>query len=381
MATSKAALLLLILVILSKQYVSAKSAKPDIKNMSPDERAKYMKARDQAMKKQFDDGKMTFASFGVEQIWRDLQKKFTAEPTKIEEIKKELFVIDEKESKARAVKQAQQEGKPFDEEEAQFLEKDFRDSLMGFAKKYQIQPPNKKKGGKQPQGDGVIKDPKLYGLWQKISNMEFSGAELSLLREEMEHYQGKMEEFKLLTSQNPVMQYFQTLDPKAFISSKTLLEDFPDLEEFGLSEEKLQKEKSRYMQLTNIVITGFDRMNLITDQTAEFKQPMVQRMWKFIQEENIKPTEEGEPEKFTPDELEGLKQELIHMENKMNERTKLDIDMAKLKKDVEKDPKKKPAKATINKVNEDQRSVSKEIADKFRSLRAKVGVPKSTSEL
>ncbi|KAJ8974247.1 hypothetical protein NQ317_016542 [Molorchus minor] len=155
----------------------------------------------------------------------------------------------------------------------------------------------------------LFKDKKLNKLWEKAETAGFTHEELLALREEFGHHQDKID------------QYYSLLHdvkekPEDYKESKHNSVD-DSLDKFNEIEILEEKEPNRdYLDKVNLVREkhgeireGFDRLYLIAAKgpaSKEFVEPKVQGLWKVALDSN-----------FTPSELESLRTELLHYENRL----------------------------------------------------------------
>ncbi|XP_022919304.1 alpha-2-macroglobulin receptor-associated protein [Onthophagus taurus] len=153
----------------------------------------------------------------------------------------------------------------------------------------------------------LFKDKKLNKLWSKIETAGFSTLELDVLKEEFEHHQDKIDQYYTLLSD------VKEKNGKKDDSHENSVDDLDRFNTLELGEEPPKKD---YLDKTNLVRDkhtelkqGYDRLQLLAykgPNSKEFIEPKVQELWKVALEAN-----------FTPYELESLRVELLHYENRL----------------------------------------------------------------
>jgi hypothetical protein len=153
----------------------------------------------------------------------------------------------------------------------------------------------------------LFKDKKLNKLWEKAETAGFTPEELAALKEEFHHHQDKVDQYYSLL--HDVKGNEQ--DDQAINSVDENLEKFNTIE----TQEEKQPNKD-YLDKVNLlrekhkdIRDGYDRLFVLAAKgpsSKEFVEPKVQGLWKIALESN-----------FKPDELESLRVELLHYENRL----------------------------------------------------------------
>ncbi|KRT80685.1 hypothetical protein AMK59_6183 [Oryctes borbonicus] len=152
----------------------------------------------------------------------------------------------------------------------------------------------------------LFKDKKLNKLWSKIETAGFTSIELKALQEEFGHHQDKIDQYySLLTDikdSNKDQEHENAIDNK--------------LDRFNMLETGEEQPKKDYLDKVNMIRDshrdikdGYDRLQILAAKgpnSKEFVEPKVQGLWKIALETN-----------FSPDELESLRIELMHYENRL----------------------------------------------------------------
>ncbi|KAK9695341.1 Alpha-2-macroglobulin RAP, N-terminal domain [Popillia japonica] len=152
----------------------------------------------------------------------------------------------------------------------------------------------------------LFKDKKLNKLWSKIETAGFTSIELKALQEEFTHHQDKIDQYySLLTD----IKESETSDEhENSIDNK--------LDRFNMLETGEEVPKKDYLERVNEIRDkhrdikdGYDRLHILAAKgpnSKEFVEPKVQGLWKIALETD-----------FTADELESLRIELMHYENRL----------------------------------------------------------------
>ncbi|XP_015597936.1 alpha-2-macroglobulin receptor-associated protein [Cephus cinctus] len=156
----------------------------------------------------------------------------------------------------------------------------------------------------------LFKDKKLNKLWAKAEVAGFTSDELDALKEEFTHHQEKVDEYMSLL-QNVHDGDTDTLENSIhgkaekwnMIETEEEQNDVPGKNMDYLSKANLLREK--HLELRS----GFDRLDRLAAKGPnhkEFVEPKVQGLWRVALEA-----------KFSPEELESLKEELLHYESRL----------------------------------------------------------------
>jgi len=152
-----------------------------------------------------------------------------------------------------------------------------------------------------PENDiNYFKDKKLQRLWAKAESAGFTETELKALREEFLHHQEKVDQFySIMESHNSM----NSKDRKNEIH----LEELQNLEETKPTDKEVPitniREKNRELK------NAYDRLERMTfsgPKRKAFEEDKVQTLWKAAQQAS-----------FTPEELESLRTELRHYEQRV----------------------------------------------------------------
>lgn len=150
----------------------------------------------------------------------------------------------------------------------------------------------------------LFKDKKLNKLWDKAETSGFTVEELQALREEFNHHQEKIDQYYSLlkdVEEGPDDKHENTLD--------NTLERFNTIEEQEKTEKDYQDKANMLREKHRDIKDGYDRLHRLAAKgpnSKEFIEPKVQGLWKIATESN-----------FSPDELESLRVELLHYENRL----------------------------------------------------------------
>ncbi|KAF7286765.1 alpha-2-macroglobulin receptor-associated protein [Rhynchophorus ferrugineus] len=154
----------------------------------------------------------------------------------------------------------------------------------------------------------LFKDKKLNKLWEKALLAGFSKDELSALKEEFRHHQDKIDQYYQLLYEvkKPV-----TAEQQEENSVDDTLDKFNRIE--TLEESNVQKD---YLDRANMIRKqhrdikdGYDHLDKLAASgpaSREFVEPKVHGLWRIALESN-----------FSNSELQSLKEELLHYENRL----------------------------------------------------------------
>lgn len=162
----------------------------------------------------------------------------------------------------------------------------------------------------------LFKDKKLNKLWEKAVMAGFSRDELAALREEFHHHQDKIDQYYSLL-------YKVKGDPNEEIENEDKEEDKAEnsldetLDKYNRIEIMEEKEPNKdHLDKVNMIREhhskikeGFDHLEKLAGSgpaSKEFVEPKVQGLWRIALESN-----------FTAAELQSLKAELLHYENRL----------------------------------------------------------------
>ncbi|XP_014205942.1 alpha-2-macroglobulin receptor-associated protein [Copidosoma floridanum] len=168
----------------------------------------------------------------------------------------------------------------------------------------------------------VFRDKRLNQLWAKAERGGFTHEELETLKEEFDHHQDKVDEYMSLLSE------IEAGDPDKHENS---LHDKPDSwNEIESAEEQsndIPGNKKDYLSKANMLKnmhldlrSQYDHLEGITSKGPgykEFVEPKVQLLWKMALEA-----------KFSHQELESLKEELLHYETRLIKLRQMHTDAA-----------------------------------------------------
>jgi len=139
----------------------------------------------------------------------------------------------------------------------------------------------------------LFKDKKLERLWQKANKVGLKEEELLLLKNEFQHHQEKLDQFHQLKE-------FEVKSQDGNLKSNSIhLLDDEDKETFDFNtlDGKAKALKEDYHRLHRLATNA---------NPTEFVEPKVRGLWKLAQEAD-----------FNDEELESLRQELHHYEQRM----------------------------------------------------------------
>jgi len=150
----------------------------------------------------------------------------------------------------------------------------------------------------------LFKDKKLSKLWEKAERSGFTAEELRALKEEFNHHQDKIDQyFSLLKDmeEGPNDTHQNSLD--------NTLEQFNIIEEQEKTEQDYHHKANLLRDKHQDIRDGYDRLHRLAAKgpnSKEFIEPKVQGLWKLAMESD-----------FGPSELESLRVELMHYENRL----------------------------------------------------------------
>ncbi|XP_050303155.1 alpha-2-macroglobulin receptor-associated protein [Anthonomus grandis grandis] len=160
----------------------------------------------------------------------------------------------------------------------------------------------------------LFKDKKLNKLWEKAITAGFSTDELAALREEFHHHQDKIDQYYslLYKVKGDPEEHDQKEKEQETNSLDETLDKYNQIE---LLEENEDPNKE-YLDKVNMIREhhkqikdGFDHLDKLASTgpaSKEFVEPKVQGLWRIALESN-----------FTNSELQSLKTELFHYENRL----------------------------------------------------------------
>ncbi|XP_066149520.1 alpha-2-macroglobulin receptor-associated protein [Euwallacea fornicatus] len=156
----------------------------------------------------------------------------------------------------------------------------------------------------------LFKDKKLNKLWEKAVMAGFSKAELSALHEEFQHHQDKIDQYYSLL-------YKVKGDPNEQIEEREQNSLDESLDKYNQIEVLEEKQPNKdYLDKVNLIRDqhrqlkdGYDHLDKLASSgpaSKEFVEPKVQGLWRIALESN-----------FSTAELQSLKAELLHYENRL----------------------------------------------------------------
>ncbi|XP_031845180.1 alpha-2-macroglobulin receptor-associated protein [Nomia melanderi] len=157
----------------------------------------------------------------------------------------------------------------------------------------------------------VFKDKKLNKLWAKAEFAGFTSEELKTLKEEFQHHQDKIDEYKSL---------LKDVDAGDSEADENSLVSKPEVWNMIEGEEKVTNDipgqklnrlqKAALLREKHLEIgSGFDRLDRLAAKGPnhrEFIEPKVQGLWRIVLESS-----------FSPEERASLKKELQHYEGRL----------------------------------------------------------------
>ncbi|XP_059471355.1 alpha-2-macroglobulin receptor-associated protein [Neocloeon triangulifer] len=147
----------------------------------------------------------------------------------------------------------------------------------------------------------VFRDKKLNKLWMKAEKSGFTTAELKTLHEEFTHHQDKIDQYHGLLSDIEQGNVANSLDEENT--------GFNDIEQVEEKEKKYSGQAKKLKAHHQEIRDGYDRLHRLAAQgpdNKEFVEPKVQGLWRIAAQSN-----------FTTHELESLRVELLHYENRL----------------------------------------------------------------
>ncbi|CAB3378291.1 Hypothetical predicted protein [Cloeon dipterum] len=147
----------------------------------------------------------------------------------------------------------------------------------------------------------IFRDKKLNKLWMKAEKAGFTTAELKTLHEEFSHHQDKIDQYHGLLSDIEQGNVANSLDEENA--------GFNDVEQLEEKEKKYVGQANKLKVHHQEIRDGYDRLNRMAAQgpeNKEFVEPKVQELWRIASKSN-----------FTTHELESLRVELLHYENRL----------------------------------------------------------------
>ncbi|KAK9881091.1 hypothetical protein WA026_014434 [Henosepilachna vigintioctopunctata] len=211
-------------------------------------------------------------------------------------------------------------------------EADLRLKLMQIMKNYDlldqvnaVDDPSKHKGHKAMNdasdkyiNKSIFRDKKLNKLWEKAEHVGFTAEELETLKQEFLHHQNKIDQYYSLlyevkngtdedaheNSIDEKLDRFNEIDRAEDTKSK---KDY--LSKVNSIREQNKEIKEGYDHLVRLTATG--------PNSKDFVEPKVQGLWTIALESN-----------FTSDELESLRVELLHYENRLMKLRHLQAEIA-----------------------------------------------------
>nr|CAG4634914.1 EOG090X09CU [Alona affinis] len=145
--------------------------------------------------------------------------------------------------------------------------------------------------------NNVFKDKKLNKLWLKAESAGFTETELKMLKEEFVHHQEK------------VLQFYSLLEEH---NSRKLREDSNNNKIEFIYNNQMLTNREKEVQLVNVhreLKSGYDRLERMTlsgPKSRDFEEAKVQSLWKIALNGD-----------FSPDEMESLRTELRHYEQRL----------------------------------------------------------------
>ncbi|KAF6026122.1 hypothetical protein EB796_015570 [Bugula neritina] len=260
----------------------------------------------------------TFKSKKASLIWAKALKKYQYghedQSKLLNSLVEDLTTIDKQ---LIELKHLKFDGKdPYGEEEDRV-----ESAIQDLLEKYELK--KKSDGVKEPMSnrieDYVNRDNRLEEMYKKAQSLGFSDAELNDLKKEIFHHKRTMAELDDLVGN------LKALEDEARLSSNDV-DDVSDSYQQEAKQLKIQEVQTAIKKKKREVKEGYSRLSVISDNPglpndATFTQPKVLKLWVSILKAN-----------FTPEERYSLKEELMHLEKKMNKRDKLEEEKAMLEK-------------------------------------------------
>ncbi|XP_072949948.1 alpha-2-macroglobulin receptor-associated protein [Epargyreus clarus] len=157
----------------------------------------------------------------------------------------------------------------------------------------------------------LFKDKKLNMLWQKAESSGFTSEELAALKEEFVHHQEKIDQYYDLlekVDKGEDIEGYKNAVNEEELEKFNEIRSMPDEGNEGLSHDFIGKAnlvRDKHRDLRD----GYDKLMRVASRgpnNREFIEPKVQGLWRLAVAGN-----------FTVDELESLKVELQHYENRL----------------------------------------------------------------
>lgn len=167
----------------------------------------------------------------------------------------------------------------------------------------------------------LFKDKKLNKLWEKATMAGFSKDELAALKEEFHHHQDKIDQYYSLL-------YRVKGDPNEQADEREENSVDDSLDKYNRIEILEEKEPNKdHLDKVNMIREhhtqikeGFDHLDKLAASgpaSKEFVEPKVQGLWRVALESN-----------FTAPELQSLKAELLHYENRLLKLRHMQVEQA-----------------------------------------------------
>lgn len=152
----------------------------------------------------------------------------------------------------------------------------------------------------------LFKDKKLNKLWEKAEKAGFTAEELQALKEEFGHHQDKIDQYYSLLQE---VKEGMPADDSDSNSVDNTLDRFNALEEQEEPAKDHRHKANMLRERHRDIRDGYDRLHRIAAKgpnSKEFVEPKVQGLWQMALNGN-----------FSADELESLRVELLHYENRL----------------------------------------------------------------
>lgn len=221
----------------------------------------------------------------VNLLWEKARTKLT-EP-KLMKLYSELKVHDKHELTLKKLK-----GEGGDKDGSK--EDEVRKKFMNIMNSYGLGGPSDTSDTEQQKSKAIFKDKKLARLWEKAEKSGLNNEELIALQEEFQHHAAKIAEY------NSLLEMAGDKDSEQYNEIKREL----DKEEFDI------RDSNEVIRAAKDLKQNYDRLHrLATNQPIEnhFAEPKVAGLWRLAL-----------AAKFDPEELESLRQELVHYERKLD---------------------------------------------------------------
>ncbi|KAK5649322.1 hypothetical protein RI129_000351 [Pyrocoelia pectoralis] len=150
----------------------------------------------------------------------------------------------------------------------------------------------------------LFKDKKLNKLWSKAESAGFSYQELQALREEFSHHQDKIDEYYSI-----LYDVKENADGGDENSVDEKLERFNSINREEAPEKDYVHKANLLREKHGDLRDGFDRLHRMASKgpnSKEFVEPKVEGLWKIALDTD-----------FSSEELESLRIELLHYENRL----------------------------------------------------------------